>query len=127
MTARRELSALWRSAQGAREQLEQHDAGGAAPAERPLRALEAELATAIQRLESAGMLTDVHRARLDEAASTLGMAAAGTLSPEAALETYTGAIEAVALAYRIFLAAPLPRGIGSSSAGRRRVMSTAPP
>jgi hypothetical protein len=110
-----------------RERLEQHAAGGAAPVERPLGALQSELTTAIQRLESAGMLTDVHRARLDETVSNLGMAAEGTMSPEPALEACTAAIEEVALAYGVFLRATFPRRTRSSPAGRRRVSSTAPP
>lgn len=112
MTARRELRALWTGARDARERLEPPDGGGAAPAESQLRALRAELTTAIQRLESAGMLTGAHRARLDAAVTALGMAAAGTVSAEDALETYTGALEAVALAYGIFLGGPVASGSG---------------
>jgi len=54
------------------------------------------------------------------------MAAAGTTSPEEALATYMGAIETVALAYRVFLGAPSPRGSGSPRVGQR-VRSTALP
>ncbi len=124
MTARRELRALWSGAQRVRERLEQEDAGGVTPVARPLRALGIELASATQRLETAGMLTDEHRARLDEAVSTLGKAAAGTMSPEAALKTYMGAIEVVALAYHVFLRPPAPSG-GGAAGVRPRVISSA--
>ena len=103
MSARRELSALWSRCDWLRERMGPPGGEPSPHARRLLDALSDELASALRRLVSAGALTPAQARDLEGARSGLAAGHNGGLSPGAAVDGCSVALQRVAAALRISL------------------------
>jgi hypothetical protein len=111
MSARRELHALWTRCDTLRMQIGPPGVALSADARRLLETTSDELASAMRRLGSAGMLTPVQTRDLEGAREALTAAGNGGLAPATAVARYAFALQEVAAGMRIALA---PRVAGDN-------------
>jgi hypothetical protein len=108
MSARRELLALWSRCDTLRERAGPVAVELRPDARRVLDLASEELASALRRLDSAGMLTPAHAAELEHALAGLAAARCGGLPLGTAVARYAFALQEVAAAFHIELAPDLP-------------------
>jgi hypothetical protein len=104
MSARRELSALWSRCDSVRERMGPSGGEPSPDACRLLDALSDELASALRRLLSAGMLTPAQTRDLEEARRGLAAARSGGLASATAVARCAAALQRVAAGLHISLA-----------------------
>jgi hypothetical protein len=126
MSARRELSALWSRCDWLRERLGPPGCEPGPDARRLLDAASDELASALRRLVSAGMLTPVQTRELEEALGGLAAAGNGGGPPATAIAGYALALQRVAAGLHIGLV-PRPAEIMEEVVDERPAWSWASP